>query len=170
MRAFLMSTVLVAGLATSATAEEEYTVEQLVDFFVEGIELGATRGICIGTAQECETASAPKGLDMRVGFGLDSDVLTEDAKSTLETFAKMMQDERLQIARFVVEGHTDGRGSEDYNLKLSDRRALAVSNYLMGLGIEEDRLTAIGMGESAPRVTDVMDPENRRVELRLDLN
>lgn len=170
MRTFLLSAALVAGMATSATAEEDYTVEQLVDFFVEGIELGATRGICIGTEQECETAAAPKGLDMRVGFDLDSDVLTADAKSTLDTFAKMMQDERLQIARFVVEGHTDGRGTEDYNLSLSDRRAMAVSSYLKELGIEDERLEAVGMGKAKPRVTDVMDPENRRVELRLDLN
>lgn len=106
---------------------------------------------------------------MRINFELDSADLTAEAQDSLKVFARMMQDERLEIARFVVEGHTDARGSEGYNLDLSEARAAAVSKFLTNQNISEERLSAIGLGKSQPRVADEFDPENRRVELRIDL-
>ncbi|MEL6358078.1 MAG: OmpA family protein, partial [Bacteroidota bacterium] len=68
---------------------------------------------------------------------------------------------------FNTKGHTDHVGTEDYNLKLSQRRATAVRQALIEMGIGEERLTAIGQGESAP-IADNSTPEgkamNRRVE------
>lgn len=172
MNRLLITAAALAAFAAPASAETEYTTEQLVDFFVESIDMGATRGICIGTAQECDTAAtpaAPQGLDMRISFDLDSSKLTDEAQESLKVFALMMQDERLEIARFVVEGHTDARGSEGYNIDLSEARAAAVSTFLTQEGISEERLSAVGLGKAQPRVADEFDPENRRVELRIDL-
>lgn len=167
--AFCAIALVFAG--SSASAQTSYTTEQLVDFFVKSIDMGATRGICIGTPQECAEPvdATPQGLDMMVTFELDSAELTPEASANLAVFAQMMTDERLEIARFVIEGHTDARGAEAYNQTLSEARADAVRSYLTGLGIAPQRLTAIGFGMSRPRTANSFDDENRRVEMRVDL-
>ncbi|WP_281857896.1 OmpA family protein [Litoreibacter halocynthiae] len=172
MKRLLATAAVFAALSAPASAQSAYTTDELVDFYINSIDMGATRGICIGTAQECDTGatpSVPQGLDMRINFELDSAKLTAEAEESLKVFALMMQDERLEIARFVVEGHTDARGSEGYNIDLSEARAAAVSTFLTNEGISEERLSAVGLGKAQPRVADEFDPENRRVELRIDL-
>lgn len=172
MKRLLATAAVFAALSAPVSAQEAYTTDELVDFYINSIDMGATRGICIGTAQECDTAAeptAPQGLDMRINFELDSATLTSEATESLKVFALMMQDERLEIARFVVEGHTDARGSEGYNIDLSEARAAAVSTFLTNEGISDERLSAVGLGKAQPRVADEFDPENRRVELRIDL-
>ncbi|MBN8767369.1 MAG: OmpA family protein [Thiobacillus sp.] len=67
-----------------------------------------------------------------------------------------------------VAGHTDSRGSEQYNMKLSQRRAETVRNYLISKGIAADRLTAKGYGEAQPIADNATEEgrfKNRRVEL-----
>ena len=69
-----------------------------------------------------------------------------------------------------IGGHTDAKGSDDYNQRLSDRRACSVGRYLKGKGIEEGRMTPVGYGESKPiadNETDEGREQNRRVELRI---
>lgn len=126
-------------------------------------------GICIGTALECNrpTLGDPTTYDMLVTFAYDSAVLTADARNNLEEFAKAMLEERFASARFVVEGHTDATGTDEYNLDLSVRRAQAVVEFLIGAGVPEDRLEAVGLGETVPRVADPLAAENRRVETRI---
>ncbi len=171
MKHILALVALALPFGASAQDISQYTTEELVEFYVKSIDLGKARGICIGTAEECAdpVPQEPKGLDMLVTFELDSADLTEAARQNLAVFASMMQDRRLKVASFVVEGHTDGRGGENYNNDLSRARAEAVTNYLVNLGVDTARLTAIGFGKGQPRVDDVMDPENRRVEMRIDL-
>jgi len=67
-----------------------------------------------------------------------------------------------------VAGHTDSRGSDAYNMNLSQQRAEAVRNYLVSKGIAADRLSARGYGESQPVADNATDEgrfKNRRVEL-----
>jgi OOP family OmpA-OmpF porin len=67
----------------------------------------------------------------------------------------------------ILSGHTDNVGSEDFNLKLSTKRAEAVKNYLINKGIAAERITAKGFGESmpiAPNDTEENRAINRRVE------
>jgi OOP family OmpA-OmpF porin len=66
----------------------------------------------------------------------------------------------------TIEGHTDGLGSAEYNLKLSERRAASVVNCLVDRGIARDRLGSVGKGESVPVVgndTEAQREQNRRV-------
>lgn len=167
-----MRIVLIAAVAAlpaaGPAAAQQYTVDRLVEFFVNSADLGATRGICIGTPQECAPPE-PEGLDMLVTFELDSAELTAEARGHLGLFAQMMQDDRLKIASFVVEGHTDARGADDYNVGLSEARADSVRRYLVSLGVAPERLNSIGLGKAQPRTGNAFDPENRRVELRIDL-
>ncbi len=63
-----------------------------------------------------------------------------------------------------VEGHTDAVGSADYNVSLSERRALSVGEYLVKMGVEPSRLMLIGKGMAEPLTQDPYDPANRRVQ------
>ena len=66
-----------------------------------------------------------------------------------------------------IQGHTDDVGSEAFNLKLSQKRAEAVRQYLIDHGIEPDRLIAKGYGESKPLVPNT-SPENRAKNRRVE--
>ena len=68
----------------------------------------------------------------------------------------------------MIAGHADRSGPEDYNQALSERRANAVGEYLVGRGIPADVITKQGFGETMPRVPTadgVRELQNRRVEI-----
>lgn len=169
----LLAFGLLVLLGQAATAQTAYTAADIVDRFAPKPDLGAERGLCIGSEVECNPAGAKRpaigGFDLVVTFDYNSDDLTGGARRNLDEFAKALQDQRLASASFVVEGHTDGRGGETYNLGLSERRANAVVRYLQEKGVEAGKLSAKGYGKSRPRVSDLFDPKNRRVETRLRL-
>lgn len=113
--------------------------------------------------------SAPAGdagYDLLVTFELSSDTLTDQAQRNLREFAIALQTPALAGFKFAVEGHTDASGSADKNLKLSERRAASVVTFLTSLGVQEQRLSAKGFGETRPLLTNPEDPGNRRVETR----
>jgi outer membrane protein OmpA-like peptidoglycan-associated protein len=86
--------------------------------------------------------------------------------STLDEAAEILN--RNPDVNVNVDGYCDAIGSEEYNLKLSQRRADAVANYLEGKGIAASRLTPRGLGKTnfvAPNYTDEGRAQNRRVEL-----
>jgi len=169
MQTTFISVALSLALASPTFGQDApLNAEGVVSFMQQELtDLGKTRGICIGTAEECAPRE-PRGLDMLVTFELNSAELTAQARENLAVFAEALRDERLALARFVVEGHTDARGSELYNAQLSEDRATSVKAYLLELGVSRERLTAIGLGETQPRTDDGLDDENRRVELRID--
>ena len=90
------------------------------------------------------------------------------AEPMLEELAAILREE--PEIRLQVEGHTDVRGSEAYNQALSERRAGAIRDWLVGKGIEPDRIVAIGLGEKEPfdpRTTLEAYALNRRVVFRI---
>lgn len=102
-----------------------------------------------------------------VKFEFDSDRLTEEAKRILDRVAETLN--AYPEIDVDVEGHTDFIGSDAYNLGLSERRALAVKNYLISRGVAAERMTPIGYGRSRPiadNSTEEGREENRRVELK----
>jgi len=111
--------------------------------------------------------SKPSSLALPVQFSFDSADILPAAKSQLDALAEGI---RLLPAdkSIAIEGHTDAAGSDDYNEKLSQRRAQAVKRYLVAQhGIEPARLRAIGMGEYRTlEGRDPQAPENRRVQFR----
>ncbi len=108
---------------------------------------------------------------LRVYFETAKATLKPESFPELDRFAQIM---KLYPGLIVeIQGHTDSRGSEAYNLKLSQARADAVRDYLISKGIEPDRLIAKGYGESQPVVPNDT-PEhmamNRRVEAHIIAN
>lgn len=103
-----------------------------------------------------------------VNFDFDKASLTVNAKSILDGVADALKS-RPDI-KVELGGHTDGKGSDSYNAKLSDRRSKSVKDYLVGKGIASDRMTTKGYGESVPVATNETDEGrelNRRVELKV---
>lgn len=106
---------------------------------------------------------------------LSGAVLFQTAKSTLLPTAQAKLSEVARALRdedkdstFLIEGHTDSQGSDDFNMTLSQQRAESVKSYLVSHGIAEDRITATGKGESQPIASNDSTEgraNNRRVEI-----
>ena len=103
-----------------------------------------------------------------VYFGFDSSKLSESSISTVEENLVWIRDHRDR--RIIIEGHCDSRGTLEYNLALSDRRAGAVVGYLKSAGVESNRLEPVGLGSDQP-ASYRQDAEgyrlNRRVEFKV---
>ena len=103
-----------------------------------------------------------------VYFGFDSAVLLTTAKRMLADSAAVLK--RHPDLRVDIAGFADSRGPESYNMKLSERRAEAVRNYLEQAGVDGARLDTRGYGESHEGAADLSAnglAESRRVELRV---
>jgi outer membrane protein OmpA-like peptidoglycan-associated protein len=106
-------------------------------------------------------------LDIRIQFDFDSAILREDAKSELQKVGEALRDEKLRDFNFMVAGHTDAAGADDYNQRLSELRAQAVRQYLVEqFGLKPERIEAVGYGKT--RLADPSRPNdeiNRRAEI-----
>jgi len=81
-------------------------------------------------------------------FDYDSAVIRADAQEGLRKTADFLK--KYPRFRVTIEGHCDERGSTEYNLALGDRRAAAVKQYMVGLGIPTDRLNSVSYGKEKP--------------------
>ncbi|NVO18852.1 MAG: OmpA family protein [Bacteroidetes bacterium] len=103
----------------------------------------------------------------KIFFETNSDKLKVASLVQLDELASILK--RYEEANLLIEGHADSQGDDAYNLALSQKRTESVKTYLMGKGIMESRLTAIGYGESRPiadNATSLGRAKNRRVELK----
>jgi outer membrane protein OmpA-like peptidoglycan-associated protein len=104
------------------------------------------------------------GLDDRVLFEVDKAALSDEAVGILDRLTKVLLGVGIHGAG--VEGHTDSTGSDDYNQALSERRAASVKAQIVGTGMAEREVRAIGLGETQPVAsndTPESRAENRRV-------
>ena len=106
-----------------------------------------------------------------IHFDLDKATLKAESEPELNNLVDLLTD--YPLMHIMIEGHTDDQGTEDYNLKLSDDRAKAVVNYLVGKKIDKERLTWKGYGETRPlkpNTDEAGRAVNRRVEFRVIQN
>ncbi len=96
-------------------------------------------------------------------FNFNSFTLKAGAYPELDRVSRILN--QYPQTRIRVEGHTDSRGSAEYNMKLSQRRAEAVANALIQRGVDPVRITTIGFGESQPVSSDAS--ANRRVDIKI---
>jgi outer membrane protein OmpA-like peptidoglycan-associated protein len=101
-------------------------------------------------------------VDGEINFDTDKATLKgRNTQTTLRAYANVLRDYPEVALR--IEGHTDSRGSDTHNHNLSDARAQAVRQWLIDYGeIAEDRLTAVGRGEDAPKIEESRECKNRQ--------
>ena len=98
-----------------------------------------------------------------VSFAYDMSTIMDDQRAILQKNADWMR--RWTTTRVSIEGHADARGTNEYNLALGDRRARAVMDYMVSLGITADRMAVVSKGEEAPLCTEMTEgcyQRNRR--------
>jgi peptidoglycan-associated lipoprotein len=103
---------------------------------------GGAAGGWVATAQRCGGE--------RVFFDYDQHDLEPAARRTVECWANYLKDR--QSVTILIEGNADERGTREYNLALGDRRANAVKNYLVALGVNARRVRTISYGKERPWV------------------
>jgi peptidoglycan-associated lipoprotein len=104
-----------------------------------------------------------KGVLGDTFFALESTELTAESRAAVQKNSDYMK--RWKTTKVLVEGHADSRGTNEYNLALAERRAAAVRDYLVSLGVTADRVTVVSKGEEAPFCTEEAEScwqQNRR--------
>jgi peptidoglycan-associated lipoprotein len=114
------------------------------------------------------TSSERSIIANTIYFDLDESAITDDSRAALEAKAPVLL--RHPNMRIRITGHADERGSDEYNLALGLRRAAEAKRYLAALGIGEDRIEIVTLGEERPAVqghTEEAWALNRRAEFEV---
>lgn len=127
-----------------------------------------TRGEIQLTLEPAKVQVAKERIDIQgvIYFETAKDTIKPESFAILDEIAQVLV-EHPELKKVRIEGHTDSRGSDAGNLKLSDKRAAAVVAYLINKGVTADRLSSVGYGESKPldpAETEEAWAKNRRVE------
>ena len=152
-----------------------------------GAVVGGAAGYGIGRYMDKQAEELKKDLEgaeiERVGegikitfrdgiqFALNSSDLSEASKTNLNDLAKTLK--KYDDTNILIEGHTDITGTREYNLKLSERRAESVANYLESIGVASKRIKEQGYGPDQPVADNNSDygrQQNRRVEVAIFAN
>lgn len=117
----------------------------------------------------CTDVQAIKDALKNVLFEYNSSDLTAESKVILDNIAPLLTSKSFKNPHWLVEGHTDNKGSQAYNLPLSEKRAASVKTYLESKGVPASILKSVGFGLSLPITTNDTEEgraRNRRVELK----
>tara|TARA_B100000575_G_C22974154_1_gene562285 strand:+ start:118 stop:642 length:525 start_codon:yes stop_codon:yes gene_type:complete len=163
----LISAFLMLFIAACATKPKDSADASGSGSSSSGDAVSTDEGSITETAGSGIIAGSQEDLIVNVGdrvfFGYDSSDLDSDALELLQDqVAWLKQNDGVSI---TIEGHCDERGTREYNLALGEKRAQAVKNYLIGLGIDPDRVSTISYGKERPAVVGSNDgawAQNRR--------
>jgi outer membrane protein OmpA-like peptidoglycan-associated protein len=176
-------TVKGAGVGAAAGAVGAVLAgKREADEILVGAAIGAGIGAGVGAymdAQEEKIARIPgtsvERVDERtllvhfesdVLFDIDSAAIDSSGRDTLEQVSAVL--EEYPKTAVVIQGHTDSTGTDEHNQALSERRADSVLRYLEGRGVDDDRMSATGYGETAPVASNASE-SGRRLNRRVDL-
>ena len=113
---------------------------------------GGSSGISASGAGSVSGMSSQQELVAKIGdrifFNLNRYEIRGDAQKVLQAQASWLK--QRSSLNITIEGHCDERGTREYNLALGDRRANAVKDYLVALGVSANRITTISYGEERP--------------------
>ena len=113
---------------------------------ITSVDTTETMGPTPGTQQDLVV-----NVGDRIFFDYDQFDLRQPARDVIERQAQWLQ--QHPTLKVIVEGHCDERGTREYNLALGEKRAMAVRNYMIALGIDGSRIETISYGKERPAVT-----------------
>ena len=138
------------------------TKQQILDSANKQLNAPRTRGMG-GTSRNMGVRAS---IDLLINFEFDSAALQPKGANDLDQLVLALKDASMSDRSFVIEGHTDAKGTEAYNLDLSNRRAQSVVAYLVSHGVSRDKLESKGLGFSQLYYPERPEgPENRRVRI-----
>jgi OOP family OmpA-OmpF porin len=141
---------------------------------IPGVRGSCAAPTCCPMYVPAPPAPAPAKVALKgVNFDFDKSDIRPDAKAILDEDTQVLREHILRDrsdVHVIVEGHTDGKGTNSYNDRLAIRRAVAVKNYLVANGISASATVVSGRGKREPIASNQTGEgraENRRVELRV---
>jgi peptidoglycan-associated lipoprotein len=158
----LLATLLAACGGTGDTSRTAADVEDRTGNGVRTVTTGDVSG------SGMEALNDPDSIlsDRSVYFDFDSFTIRSEFTELVEAHARFLQENRDM--RMMIQGNTDERGSREYNLALGQKRAEAVKQALTLLGVSNNRIEAVSLGEEKPRCTERTEScfaENRRSDM-----
>ena len=136
--------------------------------FINSLRNRSTRSLSLGEREEVAQLAANKPkIDLEIRFDYNSADISKTSVQAVQELGKALSDPSLKGSTFVVAGHTDAIGGEEYNQGLSERRADTIKRYLSEkFGINGSDLVTVGYGKTKPKDANApMDPTNRRVQV-----
>jgi outer membrane protein OmpA-like peptidoglycan-associated protein len=136
--------------------------------FVNSLRNRSTRSLSLGEREEVAQLAANKPkIDLEIRFDYNSADIAKTSVQAVQELGKALSDASLKGSTFVVAGHTDAIGGEQYNQGLSERRADTIKRYLTEkYGINGSDLVTVGYGKTKPKDANApLDPANRRVQV-----
>ena len=140
---------------------------------VEKVDVQETKTVDLTATKQQDTDNEAVMNNVDVGeayvtilFDYDEDTLKEESLEELFAISRLMKSDSMYT--LLVEGHADERGTREYNLALSERRAKAVEDFLTATGVSSFNIEVVGYGEEAPVDTSSNESawsKNRRAEL-----
>ncbi len=164
-----LSTYVMVAPAEEIHLGKEVSKQQIIDILSprRAKDSPNTRGISLQKNRIETSSSNKRAVAIDIYFEFNSYELLDSAEAQLRPLGEALKSAPLANISFTLEGHTDAVGDDDYNLLLSEKRAVAVKSYLAReYEIDASRIRAIGMGESA--LFDKDNPDsgvNRRVTI-----
>ncbi|MGI9383142.1 MAG: OmpA family protein [Methyloligellaceae bacterium] len=138
--------------------------------FINNLTTRGTRAITVEERKELVKIVKEENLptiDMTIFFDFNSATIRPSSLKTVDALGKALADKRLKGNKFMIAGHTDAKGTDGYNQKLSEARAKSVRDYLVGsYKLDPKALLAVGFGEEQLKIKgDPLADENRRVQV-----
>jgi outer membrane protein OmpA-like peptidoglycan-associated protein len=136
--------------------------------FVASIRNRKTRSMSMGEREEiAEIAATKPKIDLEIHFDFNSADISKESMSSVQALGQALSDSKLRGSTFVVAGHTDGVGGEQFNQELSERRADTIKHYLVDhYHIANGDLVTVGYGKTKLKnAADPSDGVNRRVQV-----
>ena len=180
MRGINIALVLAAAVAAvgvprveaqvRSTPTEQEIIDALLPSAADPGKKGRTRAMSgdRGVRVSGDTETGVPSIDLEVNFAFDSTRLDNESMLTLDVLGRALSSDALKGQTIEIVGHTDAKGTQEYNDALSQRRAAAVVSYLVvKFPVDGALLSSKGMGER--ELLDADRPEaaaNRRVEIR----
>lgn len=152
----------------SAGPQADPAVQARESTFLNTVRNRSTRSLSTGEREQiAELAATKPKIDLEIQFDYNSADIARTSVAAVQALGKALSDPALKGSTFVVAGHTDAVGGEEYNQGLSERRADTIKKYLVqNYGLNGTDLVTVGYGKTKLKdAANGADPINRRVQV-----